>query len=161
MRARFVDNFYGSSQVDPRHTGSVMTLPTRRAAASINTAATACLRSGIWVFRGQGAYHWTFSLSLFFLLFNVIFCFLFDSFRLFVIIHGFCFLNSTERRYKATEVFKRIFCSFQFDSIHSRGILQFVYNRGGKWKIVFIECNSIPPVTVCACTFPLSYRGER
>lgn len=95
------------------------------------------------------------------LLFNVIFCFLFDSFRLFVIIHGFCFLNSTERRYKATEVFKRIFCSFQFDSIHSRGILQFVYNRGGKWKIVFIECNSIPPVTVCACTFPLSYRGER
>lgn len=95
------------------------------------------------------------------LLFNVIFCFLFDSFRLFVIIHGFCFLNSTERRYKVTEVFKRIFCSFQFDSIHSRGILQFVYNRGGKWKIVFIECNSIPPVTVCACTFPLSYRGER
>ena len=95
------------------------------------------------------------------LLFNVIFCFLFDSFRLFVIIHGFCFLNSSERRYKATEVFKRIFCSFQFDSIHSRGILQFVYNRGGKWKIVFIECNSIPPVTVCACTFPLSYRGER
>lgn len=95
------------------------------------------------------------------LLFNVIFCFLFDSFWLFVIIHGFCFLNSTERRYKATEVFKRIFCSFQFDSIHSRGILQFVYNRGGKWKIVFIECNSIPPVTVCACTFPLSYRGER
>lgn len=73
VRARFVDNFYGSSQVDPRHTGSVMTLPTRRAAASINTAATACLRSGIWVFRGQGAYHWTFSLSLFYLTLSSVF----------------------------------------------------------------------------------------
>lgn len=117
MRARFVDNFYGSSQVDPRHTGSVMTLPTRRA-ASIN-AATACLRSGIWVFAAKvRTIELSLSLFSYLTLSSILF---FIRFVSIVCYHPrllFFQLDVHEASIQSVEVFKRIFCSFQFDSIH-------------------------------------------
>lgn len=115
VRARFVDNFF----VDPlrwipEHTGSVMTLPTRRA-ASIN-AATACLRSGIWVFAVKVRTIELFlSLSLVFsysTLSSILF-FLFDSFRSFVIIHDETLLFfQRSRRYKASRYLNGSFVRF-------------------------------------------------